>query len=434
MMKTIANSLAVSSGRPLAMLSTAVLGLALSGEAFAAGAGGVTGQGSSVSFSDVSSPGGMRMIIGAEENNDWAGAAVFFKRNDKGAWVQVKKVTEDLPVSTQFGKSVSMSGKGTLAVVGAPHASSNAGAAYLYKFSDNTWQRVTILTGKNVKGTAQQGESVFISYDGSTVFVGGKDDNDGIGAVWVYTLSGSEWKQQTKLVPKDAVVSGYDRPSFGYSISSSDTGDWVVIGGPGDNGGIGAAWVFQRKNGTWSQFGNKIVASGGTDYQGQGRSVAMNNTGKVFVVGAPYDNSGKGSATLFVRESTTAPFSEKKRFQPNSVSQDYEVPNFGYSVAISARAGMIVVGEPGTLVSTGNRGQVFSYSGQPDKDYTANPVVKANPCQVLGESVAVSQSADFLLAGAPGTPPGEPSRGGACFYSKDGNKWTIQGGVIAYKP
>lgn len=74
MKKTIANSLAVSSGRPLAILSTAVLGLALSGEVFAAGAGGVTGQGSSVSVSDVSDLGGMRMIIGAEANNDWAGA------------------------------------------------------------------------------------------------------------------------------------------------------------------------------------------------------------------------------------------------------------------------------------------------------------------------------------------------------------------------
>jgi hypothetical protein len=38
----------------------------------------------------------------------------------------------------------------------------------------------------------------------------------------------------------------------GYSVAASTDGNTLVVGGPGDNNGTGAAWVFVRSNGVWS--------------------------------------------------------------------------------------------------------------------------------------------------------------------------------------
>ena len=39
-------------------------------------------------------------------------------------------------------------------------------------------------------------------------------------------------------------------------------GNAVIAGGAGDNGSVGAAWIFVRSNGPWNQQGNKLVGTG----------------------------------------------------------------------------------------------------------------------------------------------------------------------------
>ena len=66
------------------------------------------------------------------------------------------------------------------------------------------------------------------------------------------------------------------------------------MGGWGDNTGIGAAWVFTRSNGVWTQQGNKLVGAGAVQVTpmaaGQGRSVALSGDGNTAIVGGPFDN------------------------------------------------------------------------------------------------------------------------------------------------
>jgi len=51
-------------------------------------------------------------------------------------------------------------------------------------------------------------------------------------------------------------------PEEGFSVAISGDGNTAVWGAPGDSQNNGAAWVFTRSNGTWSQQGGKLVGSG----------------------------------------------------------------------------------------------------------------------------------------------------------------------------
>src|SRR5260370_305386 len=93
-------------------------------------------------------------------------------------------------------------------------------------------------TGFVAPNAPQMGTSVALSADGNTALVGGFKDNGGAGAAWVWTRSGGVWTQQgPKLVGTGAV--GADQ---GSSVALSADGNTALVGGSGDNGGVGAAW------------------------------------------------------------------------------------------------------------------------------------------------------------------------------------------------
>ena len=66
-------------------------------------------------------------------------------------------------------------------------------------------QQGSKLVGTGATGSAMQGEAVSLSADGNTAIVGGPNDSTGVGAVWIWTRSGTSWAQQgSKLVGSGA--------------------------------------------------------------------------------------------------------------------------------------------------------------------------------------------------------------------------------------
>jgi hypothetical protein len=117
------------------------------------------------------------------------------------------------------------------------------------------------LVGTLPVGSPEQGYSVALSADGDTAIVGGPSDNSQIGAAWVYTRSDGVWTQHgNKLVGSDAVGTAQRNAEQGWSVALSADGNTAVAGGPFDNNGIGAAWVFIQptkddcKDGRWLNF------------------------------------------------------------------------------------------------------------------------------------------------------------------------------------
>jgi hypothetical protein len=74
----------------------------------------------------------------------------------------------------------------------------------------------------------------------------------------VFTRSGGVWTQQgDKLVGTGSIGFAFQ----GVSVSLSGDGNTALLGGNNDNGAAGAAWVFTRTGGVWSQQGAKLVGA-----------------------------------------------------------------------------------------------------------------------------------------------------------------------------
>jgi len=87
----------------------------------------------------------------------------------------------------------------------------------------------------------------------------------------IHSLSGVWSQQGGELIGTDAV--GLQPKA--QSVALSADGNTAIVGGPQDSYMAGAAWVFTRSSGVWSQQGSKLVGTGAVRDAVQGASVAL---------------------------------------------------------------------------------------------------------------------------------------------------------------
>nr|HNI25990.1 hypothetical protein [Leptospiraceae bacterium] len=83
------------------------------------------------------------------------------------------------------------------------------------------------------------------------------------------------------------------------TIGLSADGNSAFLGGYGDNGGLGAAWVFKRSGSTWAQQGSKLVGSGNVGNSQQGY-VSISADGNTAISGGQLDGTNMGASWIFV--------------------------------------------------------------------------------------------------------------------------------------
>ena len=153
------------------------------------------------------------------------------------------------------------------------------------------------LMGAGDSAHAEQGNAVGISADGNTAVVGAFSDTvPGSAAIFTNVLG--VWTQQgARLMGTGGVGSSQQ----GYATAISGDGNTVVVGGQADNTTAGAVWIFTRSAGVWTQQGAKLVGTGAAGGARQGWSAALSADGNTALVGGPHDNSGAGAAWVFTR-------------------------------------------------------------------------------------------------------------------------------------
>ncbi len=303
----------------------------------------------------------------------------------------------------EFGRNVAMSADGNTAIVGGPGDGSKVGAAWVFTRSEvGAWTQQEKLTSTDESGAGEFGRSVALSSDGNTAVIGGPGDNGGVGAAWVFTRSESgAWTQQEKL--KGSGETGNGEFGFSVALAPSEKGEDAVIGGPGNEERTGAAWVFVRKEKetTWAQQA-LITGKEATEKEAEfGYSVALSpKEGDLALIGGPRNKTGAGAAWVYLRKEKETTWG----YQATLTGEEATVhAEFGKSVAISAEGTYALVGGPGNKENAGaawvltRSGTTWTYQA------TLTPKEKEeSDMGAFGSSVALSSDGDTALIGGPG--------------------------------
>ncbi len=230
-----------------------------------------------------------------------AGSAYVFVRTGT-TWTQEAKLIADVPAAASaFGFSVSLSGDRALVGAFGSSLPGAGGAAYVFARTGSTWTQEARLVALDAAAGDQFGHAVALR--GDRALVGAYlDDDNGLadsGSAYVFVYGNGMWRQEAKFTAgPDADASAH----FGRSVALS--ADRAVVGAPLDaHGGLsaaGAAFVFSRALGLWTQEATLTAASAAANQQ-VGYAVAVTDAGDRIAVGAP---GGTGSAVVFARTGT----------------------------------------------------------------------------------------------------------------------------------
>jgi lipocalin len=295
---------------------------------------------SNVGYSVALSATGDTAIVGGWGDNSYVGAVWVFTRSRSGVWSQQgsKLLSTDAVGPAYQGYSVALSADGNTAIVAGANDDSGVGAVWVFTRSGDTWsQQGSKLIAADAAGHAHQGYSVSLSNDGNTALVGGAFDAGNTGAVWVWTRSGDTWTPSGKLVGTGAV----GLAEQGTSVALSRDGTTAIVGGPHDNYGVGAAWVFTRNGDAWTQQGSKLIGSDADGQAGQGSSVALSRDGNTAIVGGYRDRDFVGAAWIYTRSGGVWTQQGNKLVGP-AVGRAYQ----GFSVSMSGDGNPAIVGGP----------------------------------------------------------------------------------------
>jgi hypothetical protein len=399
------------------------------------GAAGMAHQGESVALSFD----GSTAIVGGPWDRS-VGAAWVWARSG-GGWIQQGPKLAGSGAIVEFGTpsqghSVSLSADGNTAIVGGPDDGRTAnndgvgaavGAAWVWTRNGDIWTQQTKLVGSGAVGVAGQGVAVSLSADGNTAVVGGPGDDGGAGAVWIWTRSAGVWTQQSKLVGVGAAGKAHQ----GCSVSLSADGNTAIVGGNSDErdpgappyrAGRGAAWIWSRSGGVWTQQGAKLVGSGViVDSYGsaQGNSVSLSADGNTAIVAAPADNNLKGAVWIWTRSAGVWTQQGGKL-----ADADAKHTRQGLSVSLSADGNTAIVGGMGDKL---NNGGVLVWIRRDGVWSEQAAGLAASDAEVLGsgQDYRASISADGNTAVV--TSPSDNCGAGASWiWTRSGGVWTQQ--------
>ena len=147
-----------------------------------------------------------------------------------------------------FGGGLALSADGDTALIGGEGDDAGAGAAWVFERAAGTWaQSGPKLTVSGLSPGDSFGQSVALSADGTIALVAAGRDDNWTGAAWVFDRTGATWTPAAaRLTARDERGQGF----FGKSVALSAAGDTALIGGYGDDDGVGAAWIFGSWPGT----------------------------------------------------------------------------------------------------------------------------------------------------------------------------------------
>jgi hypothetical protein len=213
--------------------------------------------------------------------NNHQGSTYIFKRNGT-SWSQEAKITaSDGAASDYFGISVSISGDYT--IIGAYrddiNSNNDQGSAYIFKRDGTTWNQEAKITASD--GSTSDYFGISVSIHNAYALIGAPRADTNLGAAYVFKREGAIWTQESKLSASDDSTND----SFGKSVSIYD--NCAIIGSNRDdittNTDQGSSYVFMKTDALWTEK-VKLIASNGASDDFFGSTVAI--YGNTIIIGA----------------------------------------------------------------------------------------------------------------------------------------------------
>jgi len=186
---------------------------------------------------------GSTVIVGATGRNGNAGTAYIFRQATAG-WSQTAQLSAgDGMAGDFFGLSVAINADGSAVAVSAPNSAFYRGAVYVFSYTETSWVQSVSLAATDGATNDRFGNSVSLSGDGSVLVVGAPNKNGQTGATYVFGRVGSRYgayTQQSALIANDAVAN--DR--YGIAVAVSTNGDTALVGASEKNAAAGAVYLY----------------------------------------------------------------------------------------------------------------------------------------------------------------------------------------------
>jgi hypothetical protein len=274
------------------------------------------------------------------------------------------------------------------------------------------WSQQAKLTASDAALGDQFGFSVALS--GDTAVVGARGDNGGVGAAYVYVRQGSTWSEQTKLTAPDGAAGD----EFGYAVGVE--GDTALVGTPLDDTtegtDAGSTRVVTRSGAVWT-MATPVTPSGAAAGDQFGSAVGMSSGTVVIGAGSSYFSAG--AAYVFV--GAGASWSEQAKLTaPNPASFD----KFGRAVGVSGDT--IVIGVHGSDLTGTDAGVAYVFVRDSSVWTQQAELVPSDPAAAAHFGRYVVVLGDTAVIGAPGPDTSPASAGVAYVFGRDQSSWSQQ--------
>ena len=248
----------------------------------------------------------------------------------------------------------------------------DAGATYIFRRDAGGW----VQEAKLLPPLGGFGFGSDVAMTGDTLVVGSSSNS----TAHFFVRSGTTWSSQGSVSPSNPAAS-----QFGFSVALD--GDVAVVGARATSAFVsngGAAYVFTRTAGTWTESQELLPTDTGPFHQ-FGTSVALN--GGLLLVGAPFQST---NGTVYTYTSTGfGTFGFDTKLTPGGATG--AIGLFGWVVAL--RGGKALVGAPAmdTAVEASGAAYQFNRVGSTWSQVAQHVAIDAEAGDSFGNAVAIGR-------------------------------------------
>lgn len=319
--------------------------------------------------------------------NHYSGSIIVYTGNSISNLTFRQRITGS---GLSLGNNVTSSSDASVIIAGSPNSARLTGVAAIFTGNSNVgWILRQTISGSGILRGAglRYGSSIVTNNDSNIIVMGGPFENLGTGAAMIFTgSSNTRWVFRQKISGSTPFRSG----NFGTSLAIN-TGDIIFVGAPTTNLNSGNVFIFTGTNANTWVVRQTLNGSSPSLF---GNSLADNNDGSILVVGAPTGYNNTGSAYIYTGN-ITSNWSLKQEITGDSIGQ------FGSSVAINPSGNIIIIGG---YANNENSGSALIYSGNAFNGWQFIQKIQNTGTGLFATNVAIN-SGNILAVTAPSNDP-----------------------------